>query len=196
MHLQRTTLIAICVSLVCIAHSVTAMNNAELHEGVRKRANDQPSIDQFEGPTLTRHSMSTKEIKGSVAGEERKEKEEDSNTVLNSRVEWASKNQARVFKTVLVVAGLVTTIFILFQLIVFADAKAAVMYIKNTPISRYLFGYFNKYPSISYKDMLLVIEKIEAVETAQENEVVTSTMQTIIETTTPSLYNETSLLAG
>ncbi|KAI5193297.1 hypothetical protein NECID01_2196, partial [Nematocida sp. AWRm77] len=129
MHLQRTILIAICVSLVFIIHSVTAMNNPELHEGVRKRASNQLSIDQFEEQTLTRHSMSTKEIKGSVAKELRRKREEikkmqkeeeDKKTILNHGVEWIAKNQDNIFIMMLFLVGLGITICTFSQLISFA----------------------------------------------------------------------------
>ncbi|KAI5193058.1 hypothetical protein NECID01_2168 [Nematocida sp. AWRm77] len=125
MHLQKTTLMAICVSLVCLAHSVTAMNNPEYQEGVRKRANDQPSTSKFDEASLTKHSMRAQEIEDNVAEEGRKEREEeDYNIVFNRWVEWAAKNQNSVFIMVLLVLGLGITICTLSQLIGFASAEA------------------------------------------------------------------------
>ncbi|KAI5193060.1 hypothetical protein NECID01_2170, partial [Nematocida sp. AWRm77] len=162
-------------------HSVTAMNNPEYQEGVRKRANDQPSTSQFDEASLTKHSMSTKEI-------------EDGNAVFNRRVEWPVKNQNSGLKTVLAVAGVGAAIWILSQLIIFASTEAASMDTIETPIYKYLFRYYNKHPFITYQNAPIAVEELAAPETAQENEVLADVMQTIIETTTLPPSNSQSAI--
>ncbi|KAI5188999.1 hypothetical protein NECID01_0354 [Nematocida sp. AWRm77] len=198
MHLQKTALLAICVSLVCLVHSAAAADNPELQEGLRKRASSQPSTSQFDDATLTKHLMCTQEIEESVAREkrERQKEEEDSNAVLNRGIEWAAKNQARIFKTVLVVAGLGVGIWILSQLILFADAEAAAISHNSLAERLYLKKYPYKHSSLIYKDVIIAGEQLaeEAEEELQENEEITDTVQTMIETATWEPYTKEHII--
>ncbi|KAI5188730.1 hypothetical protein NECID01_0343 [Nematocida sp. AWRm77] len=188
MHLQRITLIAICVSFVCIVHSVAAMDNPELQEGLRKRATSQPLIDQFEGPTLTKHSIDTKKIEDNIDEEEKREKrekqteekeKEDIKTALNRGVEWTAKNKACLIKTGLAMAGLGLGIWIFSQLIVSADAAA--MFNNNREAYKELFEYYKK--NLMNTTVDVAGEKLaEAAERAQDNEVVTGIIITQAET--------------
>ncbi|KAI5192168.1 hypothetical protein NECID01_1823 [Nematocida sp. AWRm77] len=208
MHLQKTILIAICVSLVCLAHSVTAMNNPEYQEGVRKRANDQPSTSQFDEASLTKHSMSTKEIEDIIIAEEGKrerkieeieiqeEEEEDNKTVLNRGLKWATKNQDSIFKTILFVILLVVTIWVLSQLFIFPSTNAASIARNILRPERWdMQGYY--YNDSTYNSSNVIIEKVtEAEESSRNMDMVLETIQTEIETTTTWIpHNKTDALS-
>ncbi|KAI5192768.1 hypothetical protein NECID01_2074 [Nematocida sp. AWRm77] len=172
MHLQRTILIAICVSLICFDHRSYTMNNPELHEGVRKRANDQPSIDQFEGPTLTRHAIDTKKLDAIIAEEFRREREEierkkkeeeDKKTILDHGAEWIVKNQDDNFKMLLLVIGLGFTLWVLSQLAIFVSADAAAIVKRNfLPRRWYLHDYYYNNPN-TYNSSNVIIERVTEV---------------------------------